>query len=55
MDFIERIFHIAPDGGTGTLELSFLMVVLIVPIAGMIVVRRRARSSQAQRGRERDL
>jgi hypothetical protein len=56
MDFIERIFHIAPDGGTGTLELSFLMVVLIVPITAMIVARRRrARSSQEQLGRERDL
>jgi len=56
MDFIERIFHIAPDGGTGTLELSFLIVFLIAPIAAMMAVRRRrARSLQAQQGRERDL
>ena len=56
MNFIERIFHIAPDGGTGTLELSFLMVVLIVPIAALMVARRRrARSSQAKLGREREL
>jgi hypothetical protein len=56
MDFIERIFHIAPDGGTGTLELSLLIVFLVAPIAvTMVVRRRRARSLQAQRGRERDL
>lgn len=56
MDFIERIFHIAPDGGTGTLELSFLIVFLVAPIAvRMFVRRRRARSSQEQRRREYDL
>jgi hypothetical protein len=56
MDFIERIFHIAPDGGTGTLELSLLIVFLIAPFAAMMVVRRRrARSLQSQRGREHDL
>jgi hypothetical protein len=56
MDFIERIFHIAPDGGTGALELSFLIMFLIAPIAAVMVVRRRrAQNLQGQRGRERDL
>jgi hypothetical protein len=32
MDFIERIFHVAPDGGTGTLELAIALIVLIVPL-----------------------
>lgn len=26
MDFIERIFHIAPDGGSGALELALVLV-----------------------------
>lgn len=39
MDFIERLFGIAPDGGSGSLE--FLLFAL--PIAGIcyLVVKRR--------------
>ena len=42
MDFIERIFGIAPDGGDGSLE--FFLFAL--PIAGLcwLVVRRRRRN-----------
>lgn len=41
MDFIERIFGIAPDGGSGALE--FLLAA--IPIAGIcyLVLRRRFR------------
>jgi hypothetical protein len=28
MDFIERMFHIAPDGGAGTFELCLILLVL---------------------------
>ena len=34
MDFIERIFGISPDGGSGALE--FLL--FLIPIAGLIVL-----------------
>ena len=34
MDFIERIFGIAPDGGSGLLEL----LLFVVPIVGIIVI-----------------
>ena len=34
MDFIERLFGLAPDGGSGMLE--FLL--LLVPVAGIVVV-----------------
>jgi MYXO-CTERM domain-containing protein len=43
MDFIERIFGIAPDGGSGTFE--FLL--FAVPLAGLAILwglRRRARA-----------
>jgi hypothetical protein len=42
MDFIERIFGIAPDGSSGTLE--FLL--FAVPIAGIawLIVRRQQRA-----------
>jgi hypothetical protein len=34
MDFIERVFHASPDGGSGTLELALLLVpVLVVLVA----------------------
>jgi len=37
MDFIERLWHISPDGGTGTFEL----LLLLVPLAIAIVLWRR--------------
>jgi hypothetical protein len=41
MDFIERIFGVAPDGGSGSLE--FLL--FAIPIAGIayLIARRRQR------------
>jgi hypothetical protein len=41
MDFIERIFGIAPDGGSGTVE----VLLFLIPIAGILylVARRRDR------------
>jgi hypothetical protein len=42
MDFIERIFGIAPDGGSGSLE----VLLFLVPLAGIawLALRARARS-----------
>ena len=45
MDFIERIFHVAPDGGTGFLELASGLVILIAPLVA--AVRRKKRSCGA--------
>ena len=44
MDFIERIFGIAPDGGSGSLEL----LLFVLPMAGIIylVLRRRQRAKR---------
>ena len=44
MDFIERIFGFAPDGGSGALE--FLL--FAIPIAGLayLYVRRRSRGTR---------
>jgi len=44
MDFIERIFGISPDGGSGTFE--FLLFAL--PMAGIIylLLRRRQRAKR---------
>jgi hypothetical protein len=36
MDFIERIFGISPDGGSGSLE----VLLFLVPIAGLLVLYR---------------
>jgi hypothetical protein len=41
IDFIERLFHIAPDGGTGFLELSILVALLLVPVTVRAVRRHR--------------
>jgi hypothetical protein len=35
MDFIERIFGLAPDGGSGLLE----VLLFVVPVAGILAIR----------------
>jgi hypothetical protein len=35
MNFIERLFGVAPDGGSG----SFELLQFLVPLAGLLVVR----------------
>ena len=32
MDFIERIFHLSPDYGDGTLETLIVLAIVAVPI-----------------------
>ncbi|HEY3177736.1 MAG TPA: hypothetical protein VGL25_02515 [Casimicrobiaceae bacterium] len=39
MDFIERIFGIAPDGGSGAFEL----LLFLIPVAGILVLLERRR------------
>ena len=38
MDFVERVFHVAPDGGSGALE--SLYVAAILTVATAVVFRR---------------
>jgi hypothetical protein len=33
MDFIERIFHFAPDNGSGLFEAAILVAALMIPLA----------------------
>lgn len=49
MDFIERIFGFAPDGGDG----SFEFLLFAIPIAGIayLLFRRRERRRQDDRAR----
>ena len=44
MDFIEKIFGISPDGGSGSLEL----LLFLVPIVGIYLLYR-ARSRKSRR------
>ncbi|MGA2649611.1 MAG: hypothetical protein ABSF28_03770 [Terracidiphilus sp.] len=46
MDFIEKVFHIAPDGGTGVTELAFFIVLVL---AMGLVVRRREQKHARKR------
>ncbi|HVO87400.1 MAG TPA: hypothetical protein VMV45_02570 [Casimicrobiaceae bacterium] len=45
MDFIERIFGLAPDGGNGMLEL----LLFAIPIAGILVLLARRRNRSVDR------
>ena len=41
MDFIERIFHISPDGGSGVLEFAIIFALLLIPPAVALVIQRK--------------
>ena len=43
MDFIERLFHIAPDGGNGITELAIALICGLVPLAANWLWKRRRR------------
>jgi hypothetical protein len=46
MDFIERLFGIAPDGGSGVLEFALFAL----PLAGIVLFAlRRKKARQARR------
>jgi hypothetical protein len=51
MDFIERIFGVSPDGGNGSLELLY---VLIVVVAAALIVLTRFRHRAARTRLEKD-
>jgi len=46
MDFIERLWHLSPDGGTGTFELLLLLIPLAI---ALIVIRRPASGTKRPR------
>ena len=43
MDWIERLFHISPDGGNGSLELAIFIAVVTLAGAALAGGRRIAR------------
>ncbi|CAN5407189.1 hypothetical protein BH10PSE7_BH10PSE7_34170 [soil metagenome] len=43
MDFIEKIFGVSPDGGSGSLE--FALFVVPVVILAMVIIWRRKRNT----------
>jgi len=47
MDFIERLFGVAPDGGNGTLELLYIVVAGLA--VGASILQRRLREMLASR------
>jgi hypothetical protein len=49
MDFIERIFGIAPDGGSGAFE----FLAFAIPLAGLAVLYARRRGARANSSRDR--
>jgi hypothetical protein len=56
MDWIERLFHISPDGGNGSLELGIFVgaaVAVAMAVAGALKVSPRARAWSARLLRRR--
>lgn len=52
MDFIERIFGISPDGGSGLFE----FMLFAIPLAGIVILalRRRAQKNRWADARDKD-
>ena len=48
MDFIERIFGIAPDAGSGSLEAALVVAALVVTTL-VVMSRKRARAARRAR------
>ncbi len=44
MDFIERLFHVSPDGGNGALE-ALLLLIPIAVVGLAILLRRKLRGA----------
>jgi len=57
MDWIERVFHVSPDAGNGSLELLFLLLPLAAFFIGSVSVlwfwQRRKKDRVIKRKRER--
>ena len=49
MDFIERWFNISPDGGSGSLEITWVMVLLVVLLGPLLVSRFRSAARQSRK------
>jgi MYXO-CTERM domain-containing protein len=47
MDWIERLLHVSPDGGSGALELIYLAVAAFGVVTAAVRRRRRVRSRNA--------
>ncbi len=50
MDFIERLFHASPDGGSGATEAVFVIALSIIVIRATLLLRARARARASKRG-----
>lgn len=40
MDFIERLLHISPDGGNGSLEFLIITTIILTVVITVMAVRR---------------
>lgn len=45
MDFIERLFGISPDGGSGSLELLLFLAPIVAVLLARSIVKRARRSN----------
>ncbi len=55
MDFIERWFHVSPDGGNGMLETAILISLGLASVALLYSLRQRKLHSRRSRPHRTDL
>jgi hypothetical protein len=46
MDWMERIFNLAPDGGNGRAEVAILLAIACVAMAGVRLLRHRVQTEE---------
>jgi len=47
MDFMERVFHMSPDHGSGAFEACIFLVIFLIPLA--VTISRTSRKRRAER------
>jgi hypothetical protein len=56
MDWIERLFHVSPDGGNGSLEFLFFLFPVAAFLSGFLSLlwfrRRRKKERETKKGTE---
>jgi hypothetical protein len=53
MDFVEKLFHVSPDGGNGAYEALIVVLLGLLIFAGALLGYFRARSSRKNRAEKK--
>jgi hypothetical protein len=53
MDFVEKLFHVSPDGGNGAYEALIVVLIGFLALGGVLIGHVHARSSRKNRAEKK--